>query len=201
MKMAQSEKRQTEVKTPEFRVSYPNVFKTKHNDLSGKDEYTLDALFPKDTTDLKPFKAAIKEAIIAKWGSLEKSPMKKPSFKMPIKDGDEMENPEYAGMWVMTFKSSDKYQPNVVGTKKGPDGKFLPITEKEFYGGCYARAVVNAYGFDVEVNKGVNFGLGNIQKLRDGERFGGAFAAAEDDFGDIAEEYDEDAVEDADIGF
>lgn len=189
--MAQ-EKRATEVKTPKFRVSYPSVFRTKHNSLSGKDEYVVEALFPKDETDLAPFKAAIKAAIIEKWDSIEKSPMKKKSFKMPIKDGDEMDNPEYAGHWVMSFKSNGKYKPNVVGTKKGPDGKFLPITEKEFYGGCYARAVVNAYGYDVEVNKGVNFGLGNIQKLEDGERFGGSFAAAEDDFGDISEEADED---------
>ena len=32
-------------------------------------------------------------------------------------------------------------------------------------------------------NKGVGVGLNNIQKLKDGERLGGARASAEDDFG------------------
>lgn len=199
----QVERRPTELKTPEFRVSYPSVFKTKHNDLAGKNEYVLDALFPKETTDLKPFKAAITAAIETHWGSVEKSPMKKKSFKMPIKDGDEMENPEYKDHWVMTFKANESYPPTVVGTKKDGNGKFIKITsDKEFYGGCFARAVVNAYGYDVEVNKGVNFGLGNIQKTKDGDRFGGGGgAAAEDDFSDTEFESDESGSDDEDDGF
>ena len=43
------------VTTPEFRVSFPVVFKPKKNDLSGEDEYSIVALFPKgaDLTALK----------------------------------------------------------------------------------------------------------------------------------------------------
>lgn len=196
------ERRPTELKTPEFRVSYPHVFKAKYNELGEKYEFTITALFPKDTTDLKPFKKAIAAAVEAQWGAASKAPK---SMRYPIKDGDEMDDPNTEGHWVMEFKSSEQFQPVVVGTVKGKDGKFIAITSpKEFYGGCFARAVVNAYAYDMKVNKGVNFGLGNLQKLRDGDRFGGGgSAAAEDDFADTPEtDYDSDSGDEADeLGF
>jgi len=181
------EKRPTEVKTPEFRVSFPSVFKPKFNSLSGKNEYLVDALFPKKTTDMSVFKKALEAACINQWGSKDNVPKK---LRNPIKDGDQSELEEYSGHWYITFKAGEKYQPLVIGTKKDANGKFIELNEKEFYGGCYARAVVNAYAYDQQVNKGVSFGLGNIQKLRDGERFGGGFATAEDSFSDIVEESD-----------
>ena len=41
-----------------------------------------------------------------------------------------------------------------------------------------------AYGYDKAGNKGVAFGLQNLQKLGDGERFSGR-TAAEDDFDSV----------------
>jgi hypothetical protein len=55
------------------------------------------------------------------------------------------------------------------------------ISTDDFYSGCYARATITAYGYDKAGNKGVAFGLQNVQKLADGERFSGR-TAAEDDF-------------------
>ena len=47
------------------------------------------------------------------------------------------------------------------------------IEEKDFYPGCYARATVRAFAYDQAGNRGVAFGLQNIQKLADGEPLGG----------------------------
>jgi len=38
--------------TPEFRVAFPQVFTAKKNDLNGKDEYSVVALFPKASSSL-----------------------------------------------------------------------------------------------------------------------------------------------------
>jgi len=54
--------------TPKFRVSYPNVFRAKKNDLSGKDEFSVVALFPKGS-DLRALQAAAKEVTVEKWGA------------------------------------------------------------------------------------------------------------------------------------
>ena len=48
------------------------------------------------------------------------------------------------------------------------------------YSGCYARVSLNFYAFNSNGNKGVACGLGNIQKVRDGEPLGGRTNAADD---------------------
>ena len=51
----------------------------------------------------------------------------------------------------------------------------------EVYSGCYGRLTLNFYAYNANGNKGVAAGLGNVQKLEDGEPLGG-FTRAEDDF-------------------
>ncbi len=57
--------------TPEFRASYPNLMRAKRNDLNGKDEYSVVALFPKDA-DLSKLKALAQEALEKKFGKDQK---------------------------------------------------------------------------------------------------------------------------------
>ena len=55
------------------------------------------------------------------------------------------------------------------------------------YSGCYGQISVTFYGFNTNGNRGIAAGLGNIQKLRDGEPLGGKANAAEE-----FETYDDD---------
>ena len=49
-----------------------------------------------------------------------------------------------------------------------------PILDRsEVYSGVYARVSLNFYAFNSNGNKGIACGLGNIQKVRDGEPLGG----------------------------
>ena len=50
---------------------------------------------------------------------------------------------------------------------------------------------MNFYGFNSNGNRGIAAGLGNIQKLRDGEPLGGR-TNAEDDFDAVAVDDEED---------
>ena len=59
------------------------------------------------------------------------------------------------------------------------------------YSGCYGRISVNFYGFNSNGNHGIAAGLGNIQKLRDGESLGGR-TNAEDDFDAVEVDDEED---------
>ena len=66
-------------------------------------------------------------------------------------------------------------QPQIV------DQNVQPITdESQVYSGCYGRVSVNFYAFNTNGNRGVAAGLGNIQKLRDGEALGGGVSAVAD---------------------
>lgn len=175
----------TNTLTPEFRVSFPYVFKAQLNKLSGKEEYSLQALFPPNA-DLSKLKAAAQEAIKEKWGP-DSSKWPK-NLKNPFRDQAEKEKeiddgkggtkkvmPDgyVKGAIFLTLKSKQK--PGVV------DQKVEDIIDPSvFYAGCWARATVSCYAYDQAGNRGVSFGLGNIQKTRDGDPFGGRTKASED---------------------
>jgi len=173
--------------TPYFRVSYPNIFKPKKNELSGKEEFTIVALFPAGS-DLSALKKAAQDAIVAKWGADKakwpaniRTPFRDQSEKAKNVDGKQILPPGHeAGAIFMNLKSSQR--PGVVDQSRQPI-----IDESTFYAGCYARASVNAYAYDTKGNRGVSFGLGNIQKVKDGEPLGNR-ASPEQEFSPIESE-------------
>ena len=162
------------ITTPEFRVSYPNVFKPKMNELSNKEEFSLVALFPKNA-DLSKLKKAVDEAIVKKWGA-DKAKWPK-NIRLPFRDqGERIEDAKSknkpapagheAGAVYLNLKSNMK--PGLVDA-----GMNEIIDETQFYAGCFARASVSVYCYDQKGNRGVSIGLQHIQKLRDGESLGG----------------------------
>ena len=160
------------VLTPKFRVSYPNVFKPKKNELSGKDEFNVVALFPKGA-DLSGLKAAAQKAIVEKWGPDKakwpanlRTPFRDQAEKAKDVDGKRVLPPGHEeGAIFLNLKSTQK--PGVVDQSVQDI-----IDESQFYAGCWARASVNAYAYDQKGNRGVSFGLGNIQKIAEGEPLG-----------------------------
>lgn len=73
----------------------------------------------------------------------------------------------------------------IVGSRKGPDGKFPPLdpASELVYSGMWAICNLNAYSYDASGNRGVKFGLRAIQKLADDDEFKGSDAASA--FGEI----------------
>ena len=166
----------TTVNTPRFRVSYPNVFKARKNDLSGKDEFSVVALFPKGA-DLSGLKKAAEQVLVDKFGA-DKSKWPK-GMRNPFRDQAEREKegklPEglEAGAIFINLKSMQR--PGVVDQNVQDI-----IEERQFYAGCWAIASVRPYFYDQKGNKGVAFGLGNIQKVAEGDPLGGRTRATDD---------------------
>lgn len=163
----------TAVTTPKFRVSFPNVFNPKENELSGKMEYSVQALFEKGA-DLSKLKAAMDaacEETFGKdreaWPELSNNPFREQGKKK--KDGTIPDN-HVKGAFYMNLKSTEK--PTVV------DRNLDPIVNKaDFYAGCWAIASVNAYAYPKKNSKmkgvkpGVSFGLNHIQFVKDDKAF------------------------------
>ena len=148
----------------------------------GAEKYSVSVLIPKsDRETIDAVNAAIDAAIeegIAKFGG------KKPSravIKLPLRDGDtEREDEAYRGHFFINANSTTP--PQIV------DRSVKPILDRgEVYSGCYARVSLNFFAFNSNGSKGVACGLGNIQKVRDGEPLGGK-SKAEDDFSTIEDE-------------
>lgn len=176
--------------TPIGRVSYPYLFKSKFNNLSKKNEYSVDLLFEK-SQNIDVIKNAIKNAIKERWGA---NPPK--NLKLPLKDGDSTKpnsgtpyGEEYHGCYFVTLKNS-KIKPQIVDKNK-----VEIIEDGEVYGGCYGRASVVAYAYpkvgEKAINSGVSLSLINFQKTGEGEAFGGARSDAFEDFDEISTEADD----------
>ena len=156
------------------RISFANIWEARS--INGSEEkYSVSLLIPKDD---KATLAKIKKAIEAakeaakekKWGG--KIP---PNLKLPMHDGD-IDRPDdenYAGHFF--FNATSKDAPQIV------DRKVQPILDPMDCGsGDYANVSVNFYGFSASGNRGIAAGLGNIQKVRTGERLAGKTSAASD---------------------
>lgn len=111
-----------------------------------------------------------------------------PNLKWPLRDGDEeaefKEDDSLKGYYF--FNCSSLKKPDVVGTERDIDKKLVRLAEDEIKSGDYGRVTVRFYGFD-QKSRGVAVGLGNIQKLEDGEPLGSS-SSADSDFGDFDDE-------------
>lgn len=170
--------------TPKFRASFPQLFKAKKNDLNGRDEYSVVALFDKGQ-DLSTLKAAATEALEKKWGKDKskwpqnlRSPFRDQGERAKDMDGKKVLPAGYEeGAIFVTLKSEQR--PGVVDANVQDI-----IDESQIYAGCILRATVRAYAYDNKGNRGVSFGLGNVQKCGDGPPLGGR-SRPQDDFSPI----------------
>ena len=168
-------KNPTKVVTGIVRLSYANIWEAVSiND--GKPKFSVSLIIPKsDTKTVDAINAAIDAAIkegTAKFGG--KIP-NKAALKLPLRDGDvEREDDE-------AYKNSYFVNANSTTAPQIVDRSVQPILDRsEVYSGCYARVSINFYAFNSNGNRGIACGLGNIQKIRDGEPLSGRTSAADD---------------------
>ena len=144
----------------------------------------MSLIIPKtDTATITAIEKAVDAAIgagIGKFGG--KKPNRAP-LKLPLRDGDtERDDEAYKDAYFVNANSLTP--PQVV------DENVAPVLDRsEVNSGCYARVSLSFYAFNTNGNKGIACGLGNIQKLRDGEPLGGGRISAESDFGAPADDF------------
>jgi hypothetical protein len=130
-------------------------------------KYTAVLLFEKNDETLPLLKAAMKNAANDFFGE-GKVPA---GLRNPLRDGDEKAS-EYAfykdRIFISASRKASQGAPGIVNQAN------QPITDQDdIYSGCWVRADINCFGYNQKGNKGVSFGLNNVQKLGDDERFGG----------------------------
>jgi len=92
-----------------------------------------------------------------------------------LRDGD-IDRPDdeaYANSYFVNANSTTA--PQIVNRQLEPI-----LDRSEVYSGVYARVSIKFYAFNSNGNKGIACGLGNIQKIRDGEPLGSRSNAVDD---------------------
>ena len=178
-----NQKSTTKVVTGVVRLSYANVWEPASIN-GGTPKYSVSLIIPKsDKKTIEAINAAVDAAIkegAVKFGG--KIP-NKAVLKLPLRDGDiEREDEAYKDSYFVNANSTTA--PQIV------DRSVQPILDRaEVYSGCYARVSVNFYAFNSNGNRGIACGLGNIQKVRDGEPLGGRTSAADDFATDVDDDF------------
>ena len=158
-------------------ASFPNLFEPQG--MQGTEpKYSITLLFDK-SADLSDLRAACDAAIAKKWPDPASRPAK---IDMPVLDGDEKrdtsgnQRPEFIGKKYCGAKAKVSHPPKVIMQDLQPC-----MDATEFYGGAIVNASVTAFGWTFGGRSGVSLGLNAVQKVSDGEKFGGS-VAVEDEF-------------------
>lgn len=173
--------------------SFPHIFKqTVSKNDDGDDVYEIQFLIPKsDRAGVKAIHDAITKVAKAKWGDKYKS------VKSPLRDGDKEADeltedgstrgekyPERLGHYFMNARSK---KPIAVVDRD----RDLITDHDAVYGGCKGILNVTMYPYITKGNQGVGVGLNGVQKVADGESFGGAGKPSVESMFDMVDE-DED---------
>ena len=180
--MSQNTKVVTGINT---RLSYSNIWEPKSIN-GGKEKYSVSLIISKsDTKTVTAIKKAIDAAIEEGIGKFGGKKPNKAALKLPLRDGD-LEKDD------LNYKDAYYIKANSITAPQIVDKQVQPILDQtEVYSGCYARVSISFYAFNTNGNRGVACGLGNIQKIRDGEPLGG-HSSASDDFTAIGEQSEPD---------
>ena len=176
-------KNSTKVVTGIVRLSYEHVWEPASINGSNP-KYSASLIIPKsDKKTIDAINTAIDNAIRDGAGKFGGKIPNKGALKLPLRDGDtEREDEAYRDAYFINANSTTA--PQIV------DRSVQPILDRsEVYSGCYARVSINFYAFNSNGNRGIACGLGNIQKVRDGEPLGGKTSAADDFATDLDDDF------------
>lgn len=174
------------VVTGKVRLSYVHLFKPYSAVEGGEEKYSVTVLIPKEDAETKKridnaIEAAAKEATQKIWNGI-----RPPKIAIPIYDGDGVRpsddmpfGEECKGHWVITVSSKADQAPEVIDRFRNPI-----IDPFEVKSGDYGRVSIRFFAYMFGGKKGIGAGLGNVQKLADGEPLGGSRIKAADDFAD-----------------
>lgn len=173
----------SKVVTGTVRLSYANVWTPRAANEGSEAKYSASIIIPKsDTATVDAIKKAIEVAIQEGVGKFGGKIPPRTTLKLPLRDGDEERPDDEAYKNAYFLNATSKLAPGIV------DKHVQPILDhSEVYSGVYARVSLNFYAFNTSGNRGVACGLGNIQKIRDGEPLGGKTAPSAD-FGSIEDD-------------
>lgn len=179
------------LKLSNVRLAFPALFEAKTVNGEGKPAFSAVFLIEADSPQIKAINQAIEAVAKDKWGAKADAYLKqmRAADKLCLHDGDlKSAYDGFAGMLFISARSATR--PLVLDADK------TPLTEKDGkpYAGCYVNASIELWPQDNNYGKRVNASLRGVQFARDGDAFAGSAPASEDEFDDVSEGADAEAL-------
>lgn len=160
------------VNTPKGRLAFVTLAEPrakKDAKPGAKPKYSVAILLPKGA-DISALKKLAADKAKEKWG--DKIPAK---MRNPIKKCVECQDKDgntYAGFDDPRFEYC--IWPTAINKPGVIDGKNQPVTDAgDMYSGRWGMLNVHAYWYDMDGNRGISFGLDNVQLLDHDDSLGG----------------------------
>jgi len=191
-----------EIILPESRISFEVLGKPEsyQNKPENKPRWGATFLVPQGSAIAALVLKTITEVAEAKWNKKAKLYLediladKKASCWV---NGDKKEYDGYQGMMALTaYRYADKGRPIVLDSDASPiyrtDNTLYEGKGGRIYSGCYVKCKVDIYAQDNSTGKGIRAELKVVQRLRNGDAFGGGTPPTADGFEAIEEGADAD---------
>jgi len=150
--------------TPEARLSFANLFRPKVSRFDAtKSNYSCVLVFAPGI-DITALKNLIWRAAVEAFGEAKARaiPLENWPFKV-LKENDAKIPGFPEGSVAINCQS--QFPPGLCD-----QARQAVIDPNVIYSGCYVHATVNAFAWERVGKRGVSFGLGNMQKIKDGPR-------------------------------
>lgn len=179
----------------ESRLAYPQLWEPRAFMGEGDARYSALLLLPPSHPCVHDVNTTIDKVAKDKWGQRADGILKtlRSSHKICFLDGALKAGTEgFEGNLYLS--ASSKKRPVVV------DRDRAPLTEKDGkpYAGCYVNAILDIWAQDNQWGKRINATLMGIQFLRDGDAFAAIPPATAEDFDNMGDGIDADALTAAD---
>ena len=174
----------------DVRLAFPAIFEPKS--VQGEDPaFSATFILPPDHPQMDELNAAIEAVAKEKWGAKAPEILKAIRAKgnTCLHSGDE--KAQYDGFDGNFYISArNKVRPTVLDRDKSP----LVAADGRPYGGCFVNASLELWAQDNNFGKRINASLKGLQFVRDGDAFSGGGAADPDEFADLSDGADAEAL-------
>lgn len=174
----------------------PDYFQGKKQKDTDKRRWSATALVPVDSPLKKlvddTLRAVAQEKWEKKWQGYYDAIMMDPKGTCWL---DGKRKPDYDGFQghfaLSAHRTEDKGRPLVMDNDKSPlykpDNSVYEGKAGRIYAGCFVNMQVEIWAQENQTGKGLRASLLGIQRVRDGDAFGGGAAPTADDFGEITD--------------
>ena len=141
-------------------ISFPHVFTPRAPSPGAEERYSVSVIFDETaqkSPEYQEMKKAAMQAAIDKWGNKAKDMIKNGQLRMPFRDASEKSKYQGYEDGKIFINAWSKQKPDVI------DGRLQDVVPSDLYPGCLGRITYNAFAYENSGNRGVSFGLNNLQ--------------------------------------